>query len=283
MKPEKLSESLRFRMALVLPLVAGGVLFTFSAISNQNFSQCFSSDCINYFFDLYKYPLSIIGLAVPFSAIVAAIHRSDEASHQIDETLKQNMFNNYIKHKEEFTDLLEKLESKCTCKFSDHINLYQKIFPRNNYSSFDFRAQQKKNDPTHIAAPSNELLTYLRTGVDEIMAELYNPEADDTSLESVISKIVEVTETLKLTTPPQPFARTEQIRVVWASDFAKASAGHLVTIVRALESFAFHELKNNQHRKKLAYYLRLRNAGKIKQRNLARTNELLDEYQIDYL
>lgn len=103
---KKLSQSKVFQVALVAPTIFGTTLFLAALTANGSYKICFTSECIETFFNLYKYPLSIFGLAVPLSAIVAAIHRSDETAYQIKQTLAQNTFNNYAKHQEEFTNYL---------------------------------------------------------------------------------------------------------------------------------------------------------------------------------
>lgn len=277
MKPKKLSESPQFRIALLLPLILGATLFITSALTNQNFKICLSSDCVNYFFELYKYPLSIIGLAVPLTAITAALHRSEEASHQIEETLKQNTFNNYIKHKEEFIDVLEKLEITCACKFTDPLNTYKNIFPLNNYSSFNFKSQWKQHPSDNKPAQDNELLDFIRSELDGVMALIYAPNMDSFALRHVIYSIDEITDALRIKRTQEPFHQFSQSRLVWPTDYAKTSTMNLFNIVRTLELFSFHDRKQTEKKQEWNANMTLPNSGQTKQRNMELVNELAED------
>ncbi len=70
-------------------------------------SWCFAEECVRTFFTVYKFPIAISGLSLPLVAMVAAIHRSMEAAHQLNEALLNNRFGNYLKHREGFEKLLD--------------------------------------------------------------------------------------------------------------------------------------------------------------------------------
>ena len=281
---KKLGESLVFRFALLTPLILGAALFLASAFYNDNYEVCLSSKCINYFFELYKYPLSLLGLSVPLTAIAAALHRSEEASQQIEETLRQNRFNNYIKHKEDFFDLLEKLESRCSCKFSDPLDLYTKIFPNNNYLSFSFIAHNKN---TTDELSNNEFIRTLRHEVTSIMATLYDPHADEDALISLIFSINEITTRLHIKQVPGTSTDSLSRLLVWPDNFAKTSSENLGTISKTLMSFAFFKFAKSKNipksetNKQFALNIRLPNSHITKAKNIEITNELtigIDEY-----
>nr|NLU60051.1 hypothetical protein [Pseudomonas sp. BIGb0427] len=63
-----------------------GGKFTLKQILDQHAGPQF---VLKNFFGHFKIPLTIMGLSLPFVAMVAAIHRSIEAATQIEVALKQ--------------------------------------------------------------------------------------------------------------------------------------------------------------------------------------------------
>ncbi|MBC3255704.1 hypothetical protein HU733_09380 [Pseudomonas paralactis] len=272
MKPyKKLSESVTFRLALLIPTALGLALLIISATINENYEICLSSNCINYFFELYKYPLSLLGMSVPLTAIAAAIHRSEEASLQIEETIRQNKFNNYIKHKEEFFDFLKRLEINCDCVFSDPLSLYKKIFPNNNYSSFNhLSGNQVKTDNL----PENPFLDDLKNDAISIFETLYDKNTDRSTLNSLILKIDEITrQKLGLKQSKSTFENPKSILLVWPDNFAQSSSRNILTISKNLSSFALHIPKDDKN-DRFTSNLRLPNSGKTKFKNMEEINKL---------
>lgn len=282
---KKLGQSLIFRYALLSPLALGFLLLFVSIYNNPKLELCFTSLCINYFFELYKYPLSILGLSVPLTAIAAALHRSEETSLQIEasnkqfnETLKQNVFNNYIKHKEDFFDLIEKIEIKCQCRFIDAPSLYKKIFPRNGYSSFDFFAHN--NDGTITNAP-NKLLEKLDRDARQILSTLYDPKTEEKDLISLLLAIHETTTLLQVRQSPLTTYKSDSKLLVWPDEFSKNSLENLRFISNSLASFAFYKVQEREAGDNLRHNLRLPNSGATKIRNMNAMDQLtvgVDEY-----
>jgi len=56
----------------------------------------------NNFFNVFKFPLSMLALIIPSVALIATNHRSEQTREQIRVTNNQNNFTNYYKHIEEF-------------------------------------------------------------------------------------------------------------------------------------------------------------------------------------
>ncbi|MGY2259224.1 hypothetical protein [Pseudomonas sp. SDO55104_S430] len=276
--PHKLGDSLLFRCTLFLPIMLGVILFIAISISNNNLTVCFSSECVNTFFELYKYPLSMLGLSVPLTAIVAALHRSEEAHLQIQETLKQNTFNNYIKHQEDFFKLLEKIESKCSCRFTDPLTLYRWIFPTNNYSSFTFVAHSKKG----IDEPgTNKFLELIRIETFRYTIAMYNPATDEDALISLFIDIQDVVETLKLQASAETLERFPNTKYVWPTDAAKSAIKHLKNIQRELYSFSFYKSEVRIDRETLDSYSRLPNAHITYKENTEKAAKLALEIEKD--
>ncbi|MNJ21398.1 hypothetical protein D3C77_157480 [compost metagenome] len=229
---KKLSQSRVFQAALVVPTISGAALFLAALTTNGSYEICFTSECIETFFKLYKYPLSIFGLAVPLSAIVAAVHRSDETAYQIKQTLAQNTFNNYTKHQEEFIKLTKELENLYDCKFSQPALLYGKIFPSNNYHSFRSTAHGEGTD----------FLNKLREALILSRETLYSENATDSELINCISNLYETSEELTLapTTPDPDRNLGEYSAIVWPTDYSRTTHRHLIRILKRIVLFSSH-------------------------------------------
>ena len=73
----------------------------------------------------YKAPLGTLTLLIPLLAVYAANHRSEQSKSLILATQEQNKFNNYYKHKEEFSKFVKEIESAETY---DCNKLHRKLF-----------------------------------------------------------------------------------------------------------------------------------------------------------
>lgn len=284
---KKLLESQIFRAALFTPVVIGAALLGVTAYFNSNYSACFSSDCINNFFTLYKIPLSIMGIGVPLSAIAAAIHRSEETSlqirtsqHQLDETLKQNKFNNYIKHKEEFLELLEKIGLFCSCKFNDPLHLYKQIFPNNNYHNISFTSHcPGDSDPI-----PNIFLTDLKIELWEFVHILYDETSDNDKYMDAIFKIHNITTALKLSRSPETHYSTGSKILIWPDNFTSISFNHINYILRSLTSFSSYEEPSNEKRDNALGLMRRQGSGSVRRHNLLGIDNLssgIDDFLFD--
>lgn len=135
-----------FWSAFLPPLLGGAVLAVLIAIHTDLGGVCFTSECVQEFFTHFKFPFAIAGLAIPFVAMAAAIHRSMEAALQIDlankqygEAIKNNRFGNFYKHREGFEKFIESYCAKRTYgglskSFVLSGSFYGKVFPD---ASFD--------------------------------------------------------------------------------------------------------------------------------------------------
>lgn len=140
-----------FWVALILPPFAGVVLALLVYRDSPVGGFCFTSKCVSYFLALYKLPIAISGLALPFVAMIASLHRSKEAHLQIlvgqaqySEAIKNNIFGNYLKHRDGFYDVIDRFISEESNDLVllrvDQAALYSAIFPRNGFSTLDFMA-----------------------------------------------------------------------------------------------------------------------------------------------
>lgn len=73
-------------------------------------------------------PFLLWSLSIPFTALVAGHHRSLQSRHQIQIQDQQNIFSNYVKHRELFIDFCE--QTKALPEGTKESNeLYELIFP----------------------------------------------------------------------------------------------------------------------------------------------------------
>lgn len=99
---------------------------------------CWSPDCFNYAFELFKVPLALLALIFPAVALVASHHRSVQTAAQIKASEDKNTFENYLKHREYFSEFVEEVRDNeiHTIKIKSASRLYSKIFKNNTPISF---------------------------------------------------------------------------------------------------------------------------------------------------
>lgn len=146
-KHKTLGRTCLFRLSLIVPLSVGLLLGVAVFFDTELGGVCFSSSCVQNFFSHFKFPITIMGASLPLAALVAAIHRSNEAALQIDyaskqyeEAVKNNKFGNYLKHREGFEKLLSSYIDKDIGpdKPKPSINpssIYSRLFPDSGFNS----------------------------------------------------------------------------------------------------------------------------------------------------
>ncbi|MDA7088263.1 hypothetical protein PH586_17905 [Pseudomonas sp. SA3-5] len=89
----------------------------------------------------FQLPSALIALAIPTAGIAAAVHRSLETQTQIKLTIQNNMFSNFIRHREEFKKSLTTLQEIDSGLGSYHYGstekLYLELFPNNHYGHLE--------------------------------------------------------------------------------------------------------------------------------------------------
>jgi len=151
-----LAKTKTFRWALAGPIVIGLVLAVLIGCNTELGGMCFSSSCVQGFFDVFKFPVAIMGLSLPLVAMAAAIHRSIEAAAQIEvasrqygEAIVNNRFGNYLKHREGFEKLIDgycsrrHFESGCKV-YVLTASVYARIFPDASLVNVDWSGQFDK-------------------------------------------------------------------------------------------------------------------------------------------
>ena len=141
-KHKHLAQTWMFWIALLVPIGAGGILALVIVSGTALGQGCASSQCVQNFFSHFKFPITIMGLSVPFVAMWAAVHRSIEVSAQTEEAIRNNRFGNYLKHREGFEKLMrswgERLgESKAPVVVQPSL-LYMSLFPKSGFQRKDW-------------------------------------------------------------------------------------------------------------------------------------------------
>lgn len=142
-----------FWVALLTPIFIGGALASFIALNEQELSWCLTSKCVQYFFEIYKFPIAIAGVSLPLVAMVAAIHRSSEAylqiknsQRQFEEAVSNNRFGNHLKHREGFEKLLTSYVDIENGDFDRRLHisltrLYSYVYPDSGFKGSDWVGQ----------------------------------------------------------------------------------------------------------------------------------------------
>ncbi len=131
MRPtEHLLDTRMFRLVIIGP-IAVAFFLTIIALSGADVTTDWSFDGFNEFVDLFKLPIGVAGLSIPLGALVASHHRSVQSASQITAQESQNIFSNFLKHKEYFGKYLDEekiLSGDFSFRAKDK-KLYQALFP----------------------------------------------------------------------------------------------------------------------------------------------------------
>lgn len=95
-----------------------------------------TSEGVNYVvFELFKAPVAVAGFALPILGLIGLNHRSEQTKKQIaSATLqlaiseRQNLFNNYFKHLEEFKKHIESMDGERLLRVSSITHLHDRLF-----------------------------------------------------------------------------------------------------------------------------------------------------------
>jgi hypothetical protein len=123
----KLWQTKLFFLAVSLPLIAGTVM-AFIIADNENLVfTSLNSLSLAFMYDHMKYPLLIISLIFPLTAVVIANHRSEQTLMMAGIQSSQNRFANYFLHLDRFKD--EFVDKPFSRLFVSYKTLHDKLFP----------------------------------------------------------------------------------------------------------------------------------------------------------
>lgn len=113
----------------------------------------FSGYCLNNFSNNMKFPMALITATFALAGFWALIFRSNQTQKQIQITIDNNTFNNFIAHKNEFNEILKEIEERYKCIIIEKSFLYEQIFPENSPTSMTFESDGvylKKQDEKYL-------------------------------------------------------------------------------------------------------------------------------------
>ncbi|WP_405127971.1 hypothetical protein [Pseudoalteromonas sp. PB2-1] len=129
--------------------------------STDNLLLCENSACFASFLELFDFPLKVLSAALFIAGFIAVMHRSEQTHQQIEISLKQNAFKNYIDHKAELVEVLIAFEEEYTSE--EHVveikgkhTLYRKLFPKNSTQYVDFISHADSEEVVFILSMVEE-------------------------------------------------------------------------------------------------------------------------------
>lgn len=131
--------TLGFSFALFIGLIV--VLFLYNDLK-----FCPTPDGYAKALDIFKLPTSILTFGLTLAGFRAVVFRSNQTKKQIDLSIEQQVFKNYIDHKKEFMNVLSALENTHNIKIKGQLYLYEKIFPLNSPVRVEFRTSDANKE-----------------------------------------------------------------------------------------------------------------------------------------
>lgn len=177
MKPKPLSSNMYFKSSLWGGIVISA-FFSIFIISRNDLYWCSEISCFSSFLTIFDFPLKILSASLAISGFVALVHRSEQTRHQIEMSINQNLFKNFIDHKKEFMEIISSMESGFPIKISDKSSLYTKLFPNNNTQNVEFISSGRngdKSDLSFLIENHNKLISQYNDMIHDYSAEVSNP------------------------------------------------------------------------------------------------------------
>lgn len=149
MKNTKLSED---TLLLSIALITISLVFTsiLAILIMGDLKICWHYQCFTEILDIFKLPISFAAAGLAGAAFRATIFKSNQTQFQLTQTAQQNVFRNYIDHKNEFIEMLEKFEKVNNVKILDKTRVYRGLFPNNNTTNMEFRGQYEAADDSGV-------------------------------------------------------------------------------------------------------------------------------------
>lgn len=163
-------------------LISGLVLSVASAaaiIYASNLKLCLQAECFNNALTVFKFPIGIATAGITLSGLYALAHRSQQTAIQIrkteeqiakaeaalQETKSNNIYSNYLRHKEACIADFKIIGDRCNFDVVDPEKLYSNIFPDNSPFSFSPRST-KTRQGYFLYNVHNKLLTLRQYLID---------------------------------------------------------------------------------------------------------------------
>ncbi len=111
---------------------------------------CDSYSCMASMMDVLKLPIAILTAVFAVAGFYAVVFRSQQTSIQIQESLNQNIFKNYLDHKKSFMDILSGLEENKKIEISNKEKIYAELFPFNSPLRVEFSSRSIDSEKSLI-------------------------------------------------------------------------------------------------------------------------------------
>ncbi|WP_196062775.1 MULTISPECIES: hypothetical protein [unclassified Serratia (in: enterobacteria)] len=135
----KLSEQWLFRLSILIPLIISIMLCIPLWLKTE---WDLSAQGYDLFLNLYKLPIGVLSLSIPFVAIVAHIHRTIQTSEQINTTRRKNAADSFFSHHKFMIEAINKISEKDMTilnnykyKIDDPYHLYANFFKNSSYEN----------------------------------------------------------------------------------------------------------------------------------------------------
>ncbi|HEJ8088370.1 TPA: hypothetical protein SMI57_001384 [Serratia liquefaciens] len=211
---KKLSDQWLFWLSILIPLFVSIML----CIPLWTKSQWdLSAKGYEVFLALYKLPIGILSLSIPFVAIVAHIHRTIQTAEQIKTTKVKNTSDAFFSHHKYITENISKIptkiiglaSSKIEYKIEDPYHIYGYIFEGSSY--------EKGVNIENIESKVNKIydaVNYVEKDLEELKT-IENFGEKIFSLAKLEVSIRHLEETLSISYPSQPIKK----RVMYKDSF----------------------------------------------------------------
>lgn len=176
-----------FILSIFIPFFVSTLIGLSIIYAESSRELCFRADCYENFVQLFKVPFAILALAFPLAGMVAAYHRSIEATEQIKIAQSNNTFSNFIKHRDDFTEYLEEYleQEDCKCELVEARRIYRLTYPENSYDRLETEIPDGLSNELLLQIENiNKILenmstskTYYEEDIVELFWEIYRINA----------------------------------------------------------------------------------------------------------
>jgi hypothetical protein len=144
-----LSKNIWFKVSLWGGFLLALIVTVIIILYNE-FQWCSKVVCFSNFLEIFDVPIKIVSTSMALAAFVAVIDRSNKTKHQIDLSISQNVFKNFLDHRAEFYKTLDDLTADNDNCFKNRGVLYTILFPNNNMKNIEFTSSSKTEETPQL-------------------------------------------------------------------------------------------------------------------------------------
>ncbi|HDL7653605.1 TPA: hypothetical protein PXO91_001761 [Yersinia enterocolitica] len=196
---ESLSKQGPFWLSIVIPSM---ISFLLCIPLWEKTTIDLSAEGYGKFLDIFKLPIGILSLAIPFVAIVAHIHRTIQTAEQIKSTREKNISDSFFSHHKFMTETFSKIPEKTIdksdeeyiCKIEDPYHIYNFLF-KDSSSSKGVQYSNLKNRIIEI----NECIVAMAHSLEKARKNKNEGEHNLTLLHELFNQILSLEQNLSVT------------------------------------------------------------------------------------